>query len=59
MAEVTAELLSEWGFDTTVHEVEKGRPNVIARLAGEGPTLLLNGHLDTVGIEGMTGCATS
>jgi len=54
MAEVTAELLNEWGFDTTVHEVEPGRPNVIARLAGEGPTLLLNGHLDTVGIDGMT-----
>jgi len=54
MAEVTAELLSEWGFDTTVHEVETGRPNVIARLAGEGPTLLLNGHLDTVGVDGMT-----
>ena len=54
MAEVTAELLNEWGFDTTVHEVEPGRPNVIARLSGEGPTLLLNGHLDTVGIDGMT-----
>jgi acetylornithine deacetylase len=54
MAEVTAELLSGWGFSTEVREVGPGRPNVIARLDGEGPTLLLNGHLDTVGVDGMT-----
>jgi len=54
MAEVTADLLQDWGFDTAVHEVEPGRPNVVAHLAGEGPTLLLNGHLDTVGVDGMT-----
>jgi acetylornithine deacetylase len=54
MAEVTADLLAAWGLETTVHEVAPGRPNVVARLDGEGPTLLLNGHLDTVGIDGMT-----
>jgi len=54
MAAVTAELLEGWGFETTVHEVAPGRPNVVARLAGRGPTLLLNGHLDTVGVDGMT-----
>ena len=31
-----------------------GRFNVIATLDGTGPTLLFNGHLDTVGVEGMT-----
>jgi acetylornithine deacetylase len=35
-------------------EVASGRCNVLATLPGEGPTLLLNGHLDTVGVEGMT-----
>ena len=54
MASVTAELLEGWGFDVTVHDVEAGRPNVVATLDGEGPHLLLNGHLDTVGVEGMT-----
>jgi acetylornithine deacetylase len=54
MAAVTAELLEGWGFATSVHEVIPGRPNVVARLDGEGPTLLLNGHLDTVGVDGMT-----
>lgn len=54
MARVTAALLEDWGFETSIHEVEPGRPNVVARLAGEGPTLLFNGHLDTVGVEGMT-----
>lgn len=54
MAEVTADLLRGWGFRTDIHEVEPGRPNVVAVLDGTGPTLLLNGHLDTVGVDGMT-----
>ena len=51
---MTSELLDLWGFDTEVVEVRPGRVNVVARLEGDGPTLLLNGHLDTVGVEGMT-----
>lgn len=47
-------LLSGWGLKTRVVEVAPGRCNVVATLPGEGPTLLLNGHLDTVGVEGMT-----
>ncbi|MDP2957154.1 MAG: M20/M25/M40 family metallo-hydrolase [Longimicrobiales bacterium] len=45
--------LGGWGFDARVVEVAPGRCNVVATLGGEGPTLLLNGHLDTVGVEGM------
>lgn len=52
---VCAELLEGWGFKTKTVEVAPGRPNVIALLEGSGrSTLLLNGHLDTVGVEGMT-----
>lgn len=54
VAEVAAGLLDAWGFTVTVEEVAAGRPNVVAHLDGDGPHLLLNGHLDTVGVEGMT-----
>jgi acetylornithine deacetylase len=55
IAAVSAELLRVWGFEVETPEVAPGRPNVLARLEGEGDTtLLLNGHLDTVGVEGMT-----
>jgi len=39
----------------TETEVAPGRPNVVGVLEGAqpGPTLLLCGHLDTVGVEGM------
>ena len=53
IASVCASLLEGWGLTASVHEVAPGRMNVVARLPGEGPTLLLNGHLDTVGVEGM------
>lgn len=46
--------LRGWGLDVGVVEVAPGRHNVVATLQGSGPTLLLNGHLDTVGVEGMT-----
>lgn len=56
MARLTAGWLRNWGFDTRVYDVLPGRPNVVATLGGgTGPTrtLLLNGHLDTVGVQGM------
>ena len=33
-----------------------GRPNLVAEwdFGGEGPRIILNGHMDTVGVEGMT-----
>ena len=49
------EVLDGWGFRTELVEAAPGRPNVVARIGvGSGPTLMLNGHLDVVGTEGMT-----
>ena len=55
VAELAAGWLADWGYDTVVTEVAAGRCNVVSR-RGErsGPSLLLNGHLDTVGVSGMT-----
>ena len=55
VATLLAEVLVDWGFTVDLLEVAHGRPNVIARIGGGhgGRSLLLNGHLDTVGVEGM------
>ena len=44
------------GMDARLDEVAPGRPNVVARVRGRRPgrRLMFNGHLDTVGVEGMT-----
>lgn len=55
IAALTAGWLEHWGFEVTVEEAASGRPNVVARLSrGRGRRLVLNGHLDTVGVSGMT-----
>ena len=43
------EYMRQAGIEAQLQEVEEGRANVIAvvRGAGDGPTLMLNGHLDT------------
>jgi acetylornithine deacetylase/succinyl-diaminopimelate desuccinylase family protein len=43
------------GLDVEIDEAAPGRPSVvgIARGSGGGRSLMLNGHLDTVGVEGM------
>jgi acetylornithine deacetylase len=47
-------ILHDWGFRTELHDAAPGRPNVIARLGkAGGRSLILNGHLDTVGVERM------
>ncbi|MFL5617404.1 MAG: ArgE/DapE family deacylase [Gemmatimonadaceae bacterium] len=50
------EVLDEWGFTTEVHDAVPGRPNFVARIgeARGGRTLMLSGHVDVVGVEGMT-----
>lgn len=52
-AHLAAGWLDGWGFHVEVPEVAPGRHNVVARLGGGSPRVLLNGHLDTVGVEGM------
>jgi acetylornithine deacetylase len=57
---VLAAVLADWGFTVELQESAAGRPNVVARIGrsrrhngSEGRALLFNGHLDTVGVEGM------
>ena len=53
-ARALASVLDDWGFSVEVTDSPPGRPNVIARLGpGDTPALMLNGHLDVVGVEGM------
>lgn len=46
-------LLTAAGFETTILARDPARPNLIARLAGQGkaPPLLLHGHIDVVTTE--------
>jgi len=56
VAEVAAHALRAGGLDVVFQEAAPGRPNVIGVLEGReaGPAVMLCGHLDTVGVEGMT-----
>lgn len=55
-ARLLADTLTAWGFTIDLVDIAPGRPNVIARIGGGhgGRSLILNGHLDTVGVAGMT-----
>jgi acetylornithine deacetylase len=55
IAEHVGEFMRGIGLMTRVEEVEPGRPNAVGVLRGTGggPTLMLNGHTDTVGVDYM------
>jgi len=48
--------LRKIGLDVEVHDAAPGRPNVVGVLEGraKGRSLMFCGHLDTVGVDGMT-----
>src|SRR5690606_9988038 len=47
-----AEMMDDLGLDVTTYDLGEGRVNVVGVLhgQGDGPSLLLNGHMDTVGV---------
>jgi acetylornithine deacetylase/succinyl-diaminopimelate desuccinylase-like protein len=49
MADFMRDTLARMGLEVQVQEIEPGRANVLATWPGEGggPTLMLNGHMDT------------
>ncbi len=51
-----AEALRRLHLDVMTHEPQPGRVSVVGRMQGKGNgrSLMFNGHLDTVGIDGMT-----
>jgi acetylornithine deacetylase len=55
IAEIIAGELRSAGLDVEVAEAAPGRPNVVAILEGRKPgrSLMLCGHMDTVGVAGM------
>src|SRR5215217_7398786 len=55
IAEFVAGWLREAGLEVELDEAAPGRPSVVAvaRGTGGGASLMLNAHMDTVGVEGM------
>ena len=54
MADYLCARMEDLGLDVTRRDIAEGRPNVCGRLKGKGsgPSLMLTGHMDTVGVEG-------
>src|SRR2546427_4603904 len=57
IARYVAEFLKNAGIEAEVVEAAPGRFNAVGVLRGRGggPRLMFNGHLDTVGVDGMEG----
>lgn len=55
IARFVADWLTRAGLEVSLDEPQPGRPNVvgIVRGSGGGRSLLLNAHMDTVGVAGM------
>lgn len=54
VADYVQRVLDGLGLDVARLEAEPGRPSVVGILRGRGgPSLMLNAHYDTVGVEGM------
>lgn len=55
IARFVANWLEQAGLEVAIEEAAAGRPNVVAvaRGSGGGRSLLLNAHMDTVGVAGM------
>ena len=55
IAAYIAEALRRLNLDVMIHEPQAGRMSVVGRWRGKtgGRSLMLNGHIDTVGVEGM------
>jgi len=55
IAQYLADILVDWGFSVELSEAAPGRPNLLARIgAPDAPAMMFAGHLDVVGVEGMT-----
>jgi acetylornithine deacetylase len=56
IASFVARRIQAMGLDPEIRQAAPNRPNVHARLPGRGAgrTLILNAHMDTVGVDGMT-----
>jgi len=55
LATYLADEMASLGLDVDVYEPKAGRPNVVGVLkgSGDGRSLMLNGHTDIVGVDGM------
>ena len=56
IARFLAHVLQSWGLRVELQEAAPGRANVVARIGTGrgGRSLMFNGHLDVVGVDGMT-----
>lgn len=56
VARTLASILANWGMNVSLMEAAPGRPNVVARIGPSGGgrrSLMFNGHIDVVGVDGM------